>query len=219
MQVSVVSPESALEKPVLAATVPVDESNSPLCSFGTSLRSTPAGQGKSNPDPAKEDAANLTPVSHVKSKVKKEKVKKVATKENPAASVESSEQAGHGSATWSVGFRHSSPTGRGRGQSIHVLGPSVPTRIGLRRRPQNGRSGDPFYITLSTPMSIHHQQSLGRSDRTLEGVPDVDIYKWGSLHFNRIEHQIFSHFSSLVNVKFYVILFPFPRGSLKCMLY
>ena len=93
MQVSVVSPESALEKPLLAATVPVDESNSPLCSFGTSLRSTPAGQGKSNPDPAKEDAANMTPVSHVKSKVKKEKVKKVATKENPAASVESSEQA------------------------------------------------------------------------------------------------------------------------------
>ena len=93
MQVSVVSPESALEKPLLAATVPVDESNSPLCSFGTSLRSTPAGQGKSNPDPAKEDAANMTPVSHVKSKVKKEKVKKVAMKENPAASVESSEQA------------------------------------------------------------------------------------------------------------------------------
>ena len=52
----------------------------------------PFWQGKSN-DPAKEDAANLTPVSHVKSKVKKEKVKKVATKENPAASVESSEQA------------------------------------------------------------------------------------------------------------------------------
>ena len=38
MQVSVVSPESALEKPVLAATVPVDESNSPLCSPSAKFR-------------------------------------------------------------------------------------------------------------------------------------------------------------------------------------